>query len=81
MTSDRSAIGAGTRRALALALGEPADRLARRDPALGEDPVHLHAPVLRDCEQEVENLGRLQVFRGIEQKTVDLRPAGFEVAL
>ena len=60
---------------------QPADRLARRDPALREDPIHLHAPVLRDGEQQVEDLGRLQVFRRIEQQPVDLLAAGLEVAL
>ena len=35
----------------ALALGQPADRLARRDAAVGEDLVDLHAPVLGDGEE------------------------------
>ena len=65
----------------ALALGEPADRLARRDPAVGEDLVDLHAPVLRDREQHVEHLRRLHVLRRVEQQRVDRAPAGLQVAL
>src|SRR5205085_6598832 len=57
------------------------DRLARRDPALREDPVHLHAPVLRDREQEIEDLGGLQVLGRIQQQAVDLRASRLEVAL
>src|SRR5436190_12421931 len=33
---------------VALALGEPADGLARRNPALREDAIYLHAAVLGD---------------------------------
>src|SRR4051812_11911468 len=65
----------------ALALGQAADRLRRRDPALREDAVHLHAPVLRHRQQEVEDLGRLQVLGRIEQEAVDLRAAGLQVPL
>jgi hypothetical protein len=65
----------------ALPLREAADRLARRDPALSEDPVHLHAPVLRDGEKEIEDLCGKEIFRRIEQQSVDLRTTGFEVSL
>ena len=47
----------------ALALGEAADGLARRDPALLQDLVGLHAAVLGDGEQHVEDLGGLEVLR------------------
>src|SRR4051812_22583406 len=66
---------------VALALGEPTDRLARRDAALGEDPVDLHAPVFRDREQQVEDLGGRQPLRRIEQEPMDLGTSCFEVAL
>src|SRR3954469_20925030 len=49
----------------ALALGQSADRLRRRDAALREDAVDLYAPVLRDGQQQVEHLGRLEVFRRV----------------
>src|SRR3954468_20665237 len=65
----------------ALALGEAADRLRRRDPALREDAVHLHAPVLRDRQQQVEDLGRLEVLRRVEQQPVDLSSAGLQFPL
>src|SRR3954454_19772821 len=65
----------------ALALGQAADRLRGRDPALGQDAVHLHAPVLRDRQQQVEDLGRLQVFRRVQKETLDLGATGFEVPL
>src|SRR5215213_2684617 len=65
----------------ALALGQAADRLRRRDPALGEDAVHLHAPVLRHRQQQVEDLGRLQVLGRVQKKPVDLCAASFEVPL
>src|SRR5690348_1184552 len=52
----------------ALALREAADRLARRDAALDEDLVHLHAPVLRDGEQHVEDLGRLDVLGRLQEQ-------------
>src|SRR4051795_3860189 len=65
----------------ALALGQAADRLARRDPALRENAVHLHAPVLRDGEQEVEYLRCLEVLRRVEQQAVDLRPSGLQIPL
>src|SRR3954452_13006702 len=65
----------------ALALREAADRLARRDAALDEDLVHLHAPVLGNGEQHVEDLGRLDVLGRLEQEVMDLRAASLEVAL
>src|SRR3954469_21993143 len=65
----------------ALALGQAADRLARRDAALREDPVHLHAPVLRNRQKQIEDLCGKEIFRRIQQQTVDLRAAGFEVSL
>src|SRR3954447_25444401 len=65
----------------ALALGQAADRLRRRDPALREDAVHLHAPVLRSRQQQVEDLGRLQVLRRVEQEAVDLRATGLQIPL
>src|SRR6185437_16952255 len=65
----------------ALALGEPAESLARRDPALAQDLVDLHAPVLGDGEQQIKHLGRLQIIWRIEQQLVDRSAAGFEVAL
>src|SRR5215213_5903624 len=65
----------------ALALGQAADRLRRRDPALREDAVHLHAPVLRHRQQQVEDLGRLEVLGRVEQETVDLRTTSLEIPL
>src|SRR3954451_11474625 len=65
----------------ALALGQAANRLRRRDPALREDAVHLHAPVLRHGQQQVEDLGRLEVLGWIEQKPVDLRATGLQIPL
>src|SRR3954469_11299438 len=65
----------------ALALGQAADRLARRDPALRENAVYLHAPVLRDGEQEVEDLRRLEVLGRVQQQAVDLRAAGLQIPL
>src|SRR5262245_34394868 len=65
----------------ALALRQAADRLARRDAALHEHLVDLHAPVLRDGEEHVEDLRGLDVGRRLEQQVVDLHPAGLEVAL
>src|SRR4051794_20759361 len=65
----------------ALALGQAADRLARGDPALRENAVHLHAPVLRNGEQQVEDLGRLEVLRRVQQQAVDLGPPGLQIPL
>ena len=65
----------------ALALGEAADRLRRRDPALGQDPVRLDPAVLRDREDHVEGLRREHVLRRVEEQRLDLRLAGLQVAL
>src|SRR5215203_2856389 len=65
----------------ALPLRQAADRLARRDPALDQDLVDLHAAVLRNREQHVEDLRGLDVLRGLEKQIVDARAAGLEVAL
>src|SRR3954451_15630704 len=60
---------------------EPADGLARRDAALREDLVGLHAAVLGHSEQEVEDLRRLDVCRRLHQQLVDGDTTGLEVAL
>src|SRR5271155_5369850 len=65
----------------ALALGEPADGLARRDAAVSEDLVDLDAPVLGHGEQHVEDLGGLDVLGRLEQERVNRAPTGLEVAL
>src|SRR5436305_1154810 len=65
----------------ALALGEPADRLARGDLARAQDLVDLHAPVLRHREQHVDHLGRLDVVGRVEQQLVDRVPATLEILL
>src|SRR4051812_32833456 len=65
----------------ALALGQAADRLRRRDPALREDAIHLHAPVLRHRQQQIEDLGRLEVLGRVQQQPVDLRAAGLQIPL
>src|SRR4051812_9985123 len=65
----------------ALALRQAADRLARRDPALDQDLVDLHAPVLRDGEEHVEDLGGLDELGRLEQQVVDARATGLEIAL
>src|SRR5450755_4932116 len=65
----------------ALALAQAAERLARRDPAAVQGLGCLHAPVLGDGQQHVEDLRGLQVrWRG-EQQRADRHPAGLEVAL
>src|SRR5688572_30916708 len=64
-----------------LALREAADRLARRDAALHEHLVDLHAPVLRDGEEHVEDLRGLDVGRRLEQEVVDLDATALEIAL
>src|SRR4051794_31408426 len=66
---------------VALALGETADGLARRDPALREDAIDLHAAVLRNRQEQVEDLRSLQIFRRIQEQSVDLRAARLEIAL
>src|SRR5579875_1915074 len=65
----------------ALALGQPAERLARRDPALGQDLVDLHAPVLGDREQQIEYLRGHHIIGRLEQQLVDRLAARFQVAL
>src|SRR5688572_27893266 len=65
----------------ALALREAADRLARRDAALDQHLVDLHAPVLRHREEHVEDLRRLDVLGRLEQQVVDARAAALEIAL
>src|SRR5204863_6319998 len=64
-----------------LALGEPADRLARRDPALREDAIHLHPAVLGDGQEQVEDLGREEVLRRVQQEALDLHATGLKIAL
>src|ERR1700751_2396858 len=66
---------------VALALGEAADGLARRDAALREDAIDLHAAVLGDRQEQVEDLRSLQIFRGIQEQSVDLSAAGLEITL
>src|SRR3954467_8222197 len=65
----------------ALALGQSADRLRRRDPALVEDPVRLHPAVLRHGQEHVEDLRRQNVLRRIEEQRMDVRLARLEVLL
>src|SRR6188472_406457 len=65
----------------ALALREAADRLARRDPALDENLVDLHAPVLRHRQQHVEHLRRLDELRRLQQEIMDADPPRLEIAL
>src|SRR4051794_5205519 len=90
MTKTRATASAAGRAALpaqladelaALTLRQAADRLARRDAALLEDLVDLHPAVLRDGQQHVEDLRRLDVFRRVEQERLDRYPAGFQVLL
>src|SRR5450755_607963 len=65
----------------ALALAQAAERLARRDPAAVQGLGCLHAPVLGDGQQHVEDLRGLQVRWRVEQQRADRHPAGLEVAL
>ena len=68
----RGASGAACETQLgALALRQAADGLARRDAALHEHLVDLHAPVLRHRQQHVEDLRGLDVLRRLEQQVVD----------
>ena len=60
---------------------EPADRLARGDPALCEDLVDLHAPVLRHGQHQVEDLRGLEVFGGSSSSSWIALAARLEVAL
>src|SRR2546423_7171440 len=66
---------------VALALGQAADGLARRDLALTQDLVDLHAPVLRDGEQHVDDLRGLDELRRLQEQLVDRTPPRLEVAL
>ena len=56
---------------VALTLRQAADRLARRDAALREDLVDLHAPETRDGQQQVEDLRGFDVARRIHEQSVD----------
>ena len=60
---------------------QPADRLARRDPALREDLVDLHVAVLRHREQHLRHLGGEHVLRWREQQTLRVRAPRPQVAL
>src|SRR4051812_1085565 len=64
-----------------LALGEPADGLARGDAALLKDLVDLHAPVLRDREEHVEDLRGLDPLGRLGEEVADRRPVGLQIAL
>src|SRR3954464_11395323 len=64
-----------------LAIREAADRLRRRDPAGLQDLVGLHAPVLRDRQEHVEDLGGLEELGRLEQELVDRHSTGLQVAL
>ena len=63
----------------ALPLGEPADRLRRRDPALVEDPVRLHPAVLRApraaCRRPSRS-GRTRAGRGAARGCSPCPPSG-----
>src|SRR6201996_7965895 len=65
----------------ALALGEAADRLRRGDPALVQDPVRLHAAVLGNREEHVEDLRGHHVLGGVEKDGVDVGAARLQVLL
>src|SRR6478752_5285837 len=65
----------------ALALGEAADGLARGDAALLQHLVGLHAPVLGDREEHVEDLRGLDVLGRVQQQSVDGRATPLEVLL
>src|SRR3954468_13397288 len=65
----------------ALALGEAADRLRRRDPALVEDPIRLYPAVLGHRHQHVDHLGGLHVLGRIHEQRLDLDLAALQVAL
>src|SRR3954471_2961305 len=64
-----------------LAIREAADRLRRRDPAGLQDLVGLHAPVLGDRQEHVEDLGGLEELGRLEQELVDRHSTGLQVAL
>src|SRR3954451_1837379 len=65
----------------ALALGEAADGLRRGDPALIQDAVGLHAPVLGHRHQHVDDLRSLDVLRRIHEQRLDLDLVALQVAL
>src|SRR3954471_22843544 len=65
----------------ALTLRKPADRLAGRDPTLLQDLVGLHAAVLRDRQEHVEDLRGLHVLRRLREQHVDRHPAPLQVLL
>ncbi len=65
---------------LALAVGETAEGLAGRDPAVVERFCGFDPSDFGDREQEVEDLGGLQVCGWAEQQRGDRCPAGLEVA-
>src|SRR5919201_599652 len=65
----------------ALALRQATDRLARRDPALLQDLVRLHAAVLGNREQHVEDLRGLHVLGRLPQKRVNRHPARLQILL
>src|SRR6202007_2362527 len=64
-----------------LALGQAANGLARRDLALGQNLVDLHAPVLGNREQQVEHLRGLQILRRRQQQLVDRLAAALQITL
>src|ERR1019366_2186284 len=64
-----------------LALGQPTQCLAGRDPALGQDLVDLHAAVLRHRQKEVEDLGGLEIIWWLEQQLMDRLAPGLQIAL
>jgi hypothetical protein len=66
---------------VALARREPADRLARRDLVLREDPADLHAPVLRDAHEDVDDLHRVDELRGVAQEVGDAAAPAPELPL
>src|SRR5580765_267319 len=65
----------------ALALREPADRLRRGDPALVEDAVGLHASVLGNGKEHVEDLRGQHVIGRVKKQRVDVGLACFQVLL
>src|SRR4051794_32020482 len=65
----------------ALAIGEAADRLARRDPAGLQDLIGLAPTVLRNRQEHVEDLGGLQELGRIEEQLVDRHSTSLQIAL
>src|SRR5215218_100148 len=66
---------------VALAFGQPGDRLRRRDPTLGERARGLGRTDLRQREQEVVDLRRLCELRWLGDDLVDPRPPRGELPL